>query len=86
MLFDFQKSQNARKPNSIQATYLVSGTKIAEPVLSRQDDGDVEMSSSLPEADSIAEQVPVLAVCLVQEDSLEGMSASSPFGVEHSLN
>lgn len=75
MLFDFHKTQNARKPNSVHATYLVAGTRVPEPLVPRQDDGDVDMNSSLPEVDSIPEQLPVLTVSLVREDLLNGTTS-----------
>ncbi len=36
------------------------------------DDGDVEMTSSLPDADSIAEVVPTHSMSLVPEEQLNG--------------
>ncbi len=70
MLFEFHKSQNARKLGSIHATYLIYGTKSAELGLQSQADGDVEMSSSMPE--SVPEQVPILTLSLVEEGQLKG--------------
>lgn len=73
MLYDFHKSQNARKPNSVHATYLVYGTKRAEePNQPVQGDGDVEMTSSIPEVESIPEQVPTFTLSLVTEKKLQG--------------
>ena len=73
MLYDFYKSQNDRKPGSIHATYVVYGSvKSEEPSSQVQPDGDVEMSSSLPEIESSAEQVPTMVMSLVNEDRLKG--------------
>lgn len=73
MLFEFHKSQNAKKPGAIHATYLVYGTKKPgshEGV--SQEDGDVEMTSSMPDVDSVHEEVPVVTMSLVPEESLGG--------------
>lgn len=76
MLFEFHKSQNARKLGSVHATYLVYGTKSTEePGLQVQADGDVEMSSSMPE--SVPEQIPILTLSLVEEGQLKGVVAAS---------
>ena len=76
MLFDFHKSQNARKPGSIHATYLVYGIRSNNGP--GKDDGDVEMSSSLGDADSIAEHVPTTGLTLVREEDLNGMLGPVP--------
>ncbi|KAH8879434.1 hypothetical protein GQ53DRAFT_37880 [Thozetella sp. PMI_491] len=73
MLFDFHKSQNEKKPGSVYATYLVYGSnKSSSQARPRVgEDGDVEMTSSCPDADSIAETVPTYTMSLVQEDNLK---------------
>lgn len=67
MLYDFHKWQNDKKPGSVYATYLIYGAKKAI-----ETDGDVEMSSSMPEMDSFSEQLPTNTLTLVTEEKLEG--------------
>jgi DNA polymerase delta subunit 3 len=66
MLYDFHNYQNAQKANSIHATYLVYGTKSLD---NEQSDGDVEMSSSIPEP----EETPISTLTLVREEELNGI-------------
>lgn len=70
MLYDFHRWQNAMRPGTVHATYLVYGTRKAEQV---QDDGDVEMSSSAPDMEPLSEEVPTATLTLVQESQLEGV-------------
>jgi hypothetical protein len=73
MLFDFHKSQNEKKPGSVYATYLVYGIKSSNQARTRVgEDGDVDMTSSIPDTDSVAEIVPAYTMSLVQEDKLKG--------------
>ncbi|KAM0401554.1 hypothetical protein ACHAQC_002245 [Fusarium culmorum] len=69
MLYDFHNYQNAQKSNSVHATYLVYGTKNVD---NEQSDGDVEMSSSIPEQD----ETPVSTLTLVREEELSGILAA----------
>ena len=71
MLFEFHESQNAQKPDSVHATYLVYGEKRDD---TSNGDEDVEMSSSPPgaEAESISESTRALTLTLVEEDKLKG--------------
>jgi DNA polymerase delta subunit 3 len=63
MLFDYHQKQNAKKPNSIHATYLLTGTKrSAEPAkrTNGRNGEDVHMRSSpfmssMPGQDDAAE-------------------------------
>jgi DNA polymerase delta subunit 3 len=68
MLYDFHNYQNAQKSNSVHATYLVYGTKAPE---SQQSDGDVEMSSSMPE-EPLSDETPISTITLAREEELEG--------------
>lgn len=67
MLYDFHKYQNAQKANSVHATYLLFGTKAS------QADGDVEMTSSMPEHEPLSETVPTTALTLAREENLTGI-------------
>ncbi len=77
MLYEFHRAQNATKPGSIHATYLVYGTKTADSSSGVQEDGDVEMGSSMPEAESLSEEVPTMTLSLLQEKQLEGRWTTS---------
>lgn len=81
MLYDFHRTQNARKPSSVHATYLLSG--IRKPVTTSQTNGhhtpvtgdsfmsDGIISSSMPAQEVETEQIPVTTVTLVAEERLE---------------
>ena len=74
MLYEFHRSQNAKRPGAVHATYLVYGTKTAAdgPSARNGSDGDVEMASSAPEVESLAEVVPTSTLSLVPEEQLKG--------------
>lgn len=87
MLYDFHRSQNARKPGSIHATYLLCGTYTPEKSSATNGKssatnagGDVPMSdisflsSSMPgqEVETEFETIPVTTILLVKEEDLEG--------------
>lgn len=80
MLYDFHKSQNDRRPGAVHATYLVYGTKkVVEPTNGHahaHEDGDVEMTSSMPEVESVAEEITTHTLTLVGEEQLQGNIAS----------
>ena len=71
MLYDFHKYQNEQRPGSIHATYLVYGSKTADKA---QGDGDVEMTSSMPEHEPLSEEVPTTTLTIVAEEQLKGES------------
>ncbi|KAF4447719.1 DNA polymerase delta subunit 3 [Fusarium austroafricanum] len=72
MLYDFHNYQNARKANSVHATYLVYGTKGPEI---EQPDGDVEMSGSMHE-ESFSEEAPISTLTLAREEELNDVLAA----------
>jgi DNA polymerase delta subunit 3 len=72
MLFEFHRSQNAKRPGAVHATYLVYGTKNASDAPRNSDDGDVEMSSSAPEVESLTDVVPTFTLSLIPEERLTG--------------
>ncbi|KAF4976427.1 hypothetical protein FZEAL_6907 [Fusarium zealandicum] len=72
MLYDYHKHQNALQANSIHATYLVYGTKNAE---NAQSDGDVEMTSSMPEQEALSDEVPITTLTLTREEELKDVLA-----------
>lgn len=82
MLYDFHRQQNAKKPGTIHATYLISGTKgkeepLATNVAAKKDGEDDYiqsspfMASSMPAAEGTGES-GVLSITLVKEENLEG--------------
>jgi len=88
MLYDFHRTQNARKPGSLHATYLLAGTRKPEAqsqdnchTSTSQPDEDVPMSdisflnSSMPDQDGQGggTNIPVTTITLVKEEELEGM-------------
>lgn len=72
MLYDFHVYQNAQKAESVHATYLVYGTQAIDKT---QQNGDVEMSSSMPEHEEVSEEVPTTTLTLVREEDLKGESS-----------
>ena len=83
MLFDFHQKQNAKKPGSVHATYLITGTRIPpkpqqQSNTNTQDGEDAVMQSSPPIPSSSAPQAPeedadptpVRSVLLVKEEHL----------------
>lgn len=71
MLYEFHKIENGKKPGRVHATYLVYGIKKAE-TSQNGTDGDVQMTSSMPEVESLNEQVPTFTLTLIQEENLKG--------------
>ncbi|KAM0418574.1 hypothetical protein ACHAPT_012473 [Fusarium lateritium] len=72
MLYDFHKYQNALRANSVHATYLVYGTRSSD---NQESDGDVEMSSSMPENEPLSETVPITTLTLAREEELNDILA-----------
>ncbi|PNY23496.1 Uncharacterized protein TCAP_06562 [Tolypocladium capitatum] len=72
MLYDFHKYQNALRADSIHATYLVYGAKSAK---SKQQNGDVRMSSSMPEPGPLSEAISTKTLTLVGEQNLQDLLA-----------
>src|ERR1700712_2034899 len=84
MLYDFHRSQNAKKPGTIHATYLISGSKSKEkpePISGElKKDGEDDYMQSSPFIDSsMPQQVEgtgessVLSITLVREEDLDGL-------------
>ncbi|KAI9901451.1 hypothetical protein N3K66_003268 [Trichothecium roseum] len=74
LLFDFHQYQNGIKADSVHATYLLHGTK-SRP--HPQQDGDVEMASSMPEQgqeeEPLSEDVPTTTLTIVSQENLESV-------------
>ena len=83
MLYDFHHTQNGRKPGSVHATYLLTGSASPKSIPAEEKHQDGEdaymqsspfMSSSLPQEESIHEAPPVKVITLAREEDLEGMA------------
>lgn len=88
MLYEFHRTENAKKPQSVNATYIITGVqhppeerKPATNGTARARDGDDEvmqsspfLSSSMPQQDVDAAEEPVrrTSVLLVREEDMEG--------------
>ncbi|CAH0025522.1 unnamed protein product [Clonostachys rhizophaga] len=72
MLYDYHTYQNGIKAESIHATYVVYGTKTQN---NTAEDGDVEMSSSMPEHEPLSETVPTTTLALIRQENLEAALA-----------
>ncbi|ODM19489.1 hypothetical protein SI65_04473 [Aspergillus cristatus] len=82
MLYDFHHNENSKKPNSVNATYVITGVQHPpEPPATNGDahesDGDDIMqsspyiSSSMPNQDASADAVTTSSIILVREEDLE---------------
>ncbi|KAI0022499.1 hypothetical protein F4780DRAFT_176439 [Xylariomycetidae sp. FL0641] len=75
MLYEFHQWQNAKRPSTLHATYLVYGTKKTE---GKQQDGDVEMTDSQTSEDfhvPYSDAVPTNTLSLVREEDLQHILA-----------
>jgi hypothetical protein len=86
MLYEFHRQQNGKKPDTIHATYLLSGTKRKEESIPRngevKKDGEDDymqsspfVGSSMPQLDEGTGESSVLSITLVKEEDLDGMCA-----------
>jgi DNA polymerase delta subunit 3 len=92
MLYEFHRKQNAKKPGSVHAIYLICGTQREDElkkkeVQSRDEQGDTAMRSSPPapgksvapppeEDTPAAEPIPVRSILLVRQEHLEQAKAT----------
>lgn len=86
MLFEFHRQQNAKKPGSIHATYLLYGTRRRQDTtttLGRNEDGDnlhmqssPIMSSYAPQPEENQEVTAVQTIILVREEDLSKLTSS----------
>lgn len=81
MLFDFHRTENAKKPNSVSATYLISGVQSPQRKLATngvcRDGEDVAMQSSpymssLPQPDETERPIRTTSFVLAREEDLDG--------------
>lgn len=85
MLFEFHRVQNAKKPGTIHATYLVGGTrrKAAPVAIEVQKDGEDDymqsspfVGSSMPQPEESAGDPPILSITLTREKDLDSRNAA----------
>jgi len=81
MLFDFHQKQNAKKPKSVHATYLITGTKRSTEHTIGASGRNAEdttmrsspLMSSMPDPEASAESpVRKTSIVLVREEELKG--------------
>ncbi|PWY87062.1 hypothetical protein BO94DRAFT_516760 [Aspergillus sclerotioniger CBS 115572] len=96
MLYDFHHNENNKKPNSVNATYIITGvqkapelTSATNGVLDSFDDSNgipqssPYVSSSMPNQDAVTDEIAISSVLLVREEDLE--DAKSTFETISSL-
>ena len=84
MLYDFHRQQNSKKPGTIHATYLLSGTKKPEEL--EPVDGEIKkdgeddymqsspfIESSIPPTEDHSEATSVFSITLAREEDLEAV-------------
>ena len=89
MLFEFHQKQNAKKPGSVHATYLIAGTRLPPRSqqsnnVESQDSEDAVMQSSPPIPNSSApqateddaEHTPIRSILIVKEEHLQKAKAT----------
>ncbi|GKZ19435.1 hypothetical protein AbraIFM66951_011045 [Aspergillus brasiliensis] len=89
MLFDFHRNENNKKPNSVNATYIITGIQKAPETTSAtngaQDSFDDSngipqsspyVSSSMPNQDAATDEIAMSSVVLVREEDLEDAKAT----------
>ncbi|KAL4871133.1 hypothetical protein BDV12DRAFT_164826 [Aspergillus spectabilis] len=85
MLYDFHRHENAKKPHSVNATYILTGKpKAPEPTTlnGKHDETDSippsspYFDSSMPNQDAAEAEIPVSSVLLVREEDLKDAKAS----------
>lgn len=85
MLYDFHRNENSKRPQSVNATYIVTGVQKAPTPATNghtntngEENGDdvfpssPYLSSSMPNQDSIPDTVPTTSILLVREEDMEG--------------
>lgn len=80
VLYEFHRTENAKKPQSVHATYVVSGVqKPPEPPATNGhiDEDEIMQSSpyipsSMPNPDSEPESPRIVSIILAREEDLEG--------------
>ncbi|PYI04329.1 hypothetical protein BO78DRAFT_449936 [Aspergillus sclerotiicarbonarius CBS 121057] len=84
MLYDFHHNENNKKPNSVNATYIITGVQKTPELTSAaneaQDSFDDSngippsspyVNSSMPNQDAVTDEIAISSVLLVREEDLE---------------
>lgn len=83
MLFEFHRNENAKKPQSVHATYVISGVQKppAPPATNghANDEDEIMQSSpylpsSMPNQDETSESMRIFSIILAREEDLAGES------------
>lgn len=80
MLFDFHKTENGKKPNSVSATYLISGVQMSQKLPaanggSKDEDTVMRSSpymSSMPQPEEKEHSMRTTSFVLAREEDLDG--------------
>lgn len=90
ILYDFHRTENAKRPGSVHATYVLTGIQKApenHPTTNghptkdgRDNDDDIMrsspyLSSSMPQQDTLHEPVKTVSIILTREEDLAGTHA-----------
>lgn len=86
MLYEFHRNENAKKLNSVNATYVISGVQKPQESVSAngeqtkdgEDEDDIMQSSpyipsSMPTQDAAVDSTATVSIVLVREEDLDGM-------------
>lgn len=82
ILFEFHRNENAKKPQSIHATYLISGIQKPPETATNghaNDEDEIVQSSpylpsSMPNPDDTTETTRIFSIILAREEDLAGSS------------
>ncbi|KAL5690119.1 hypothetical protein EMGR_008082 [Emarellia grisea] len=84
MLYEFHRTENKKKPQSVNATYIITGIQRPSEKATNSihaeshDDGDDIMQgspflpSSMPNQDAASDEVPTTSIILAREEDLDG--------------
>jgi DNA polymerase delta subunit 3 len=82
VLFEFHRNENAKKPQTVHATYVISGIqKAPEPAPTNghaNDEDEImqsspDLPSSMPNQDASSYSTRIASIILAREEDLEGM-------------
>ncbi|KAJ5948624.1 hypothetical protein N7454_001931 [Penicillium verhagenii] len=84
VLYEFHRNENAKNPQSVHATYVISGVQSPQPVTATGPANDEDevmqsspyMPSSMPNQESASETTRITSVILVREEDLNDAKAT----------
>lgn len=80
ILFEFHRTENAKQPGSVNATYVISGVqRPPEPPATNGHANDKDevmqsspyLPSSMPNQDDASDSIPIASIILAREEDLE---------------